>query len=140
MPQATMLHCDTEAAELICLRDPAVPDAPLEARIGIAPGLALLVQDGAVVGWSLADPARYLTSGYTTPDQSPPSPDTRRQSAECLALLTRPLVDEVTDKEPSAWHRLRTAERVLRNQREDRRRAEILHRLVIRMIEDYENW
>ncbi|MFP8963044.1 hypothetical protein ACLIYP_21160 [Streptomyces nanhaiensis] len=67
MPQATMLHCDTEAAELICLRDPAVPDAPLEARIGIAPGLALLVQDGAVAGWSLAAPTRYLTSGYTAP-------------------------------------------------------------------------
>ncbi|MFP8944616.1 hypothetical protein ACLIYM_24715 [Streptomyces fenghuangensis] len=138
MPQATVLHCGIEAAELICLRDLAVPDAPLEARIGIAPGLALLVQDGAVVGWSLTDPARCLTNGYVAPDQSPPSPDTRRQLAEYLALFTRPLVGEVMDEEPGAWHRLRTAERVLRNQREDRRRAEILHRLVIRMIEDYE--
>ncbi|WP_410535887.1 hypothetical protein [Streptomyces sp. KL2] len=85
-------------------------------------------------------PARYLTSGYTAPDQSPPSPDTRRRPAECPALFTRPLVDEVTDKEPGAWHRLRTAERVLRNQWEDRRRAELPHRLVIRMIEDYGNW
>ncbi|WP_101256370.1 hypothetical protein [Streptomyces barkulensis] len=113
MPQATVLHCDAEAAELICLRDLAVPDAPLEARIGIALGLALLVQDGAVVGWTLADPACYLTSGYTAPVQSPPSPDTRRQLAECLALLTRPLVDEVMDKEPDAWRRLRTAEQTL---------------------------
>ncbi|MFP8963043.1 hypothetical protein ACLIYP_21155 [Streptomyces nanhaiensis] len=44
------------------------------------------------------------------------------------------------DEEPGAWHRLRTAERVLRNQREDRRGAEILHRLVIRTVEDYGNW
>ncbi|MGY1454360.1 hypothetical protein [Streptomyces sp. SS8] len=72
------------------------------------------------------------------PDQSPPSPDTRRQLAEYLALFTRPLVDKVMDEEPGAWHRLRTAEQVLRNQREDRRRAEILHRLVIRMIEECE--
>ncbi|MDG9702414.1 hypothetical protein [Streptomyces sp. DH37] len=139
MPQATMLHCDTEAAEPICLRDLAVPDAPLEARIGIAPGLVLLVQGGAVVGWSLADPARYLTSGYTAADPVPPSPDTRRRLAEYLALSTRPLVDEVMDKEPDAWHRLRTAERALLSRREDRSRAEILRRLVTRMIEDHGN-
>ncbi|WP_412714701.1 hypothetical protein [Streptomyces nanhaiensis] len=60
--------------------------------------------------------------------------------AECPALLARHLADEVMDEEPGAWHRLRTAERVLRNQREDRRGAEILHRLVIRTVEDYGNW
>ncbi|SFK92555.1 hypothetical protein [Streptomyces pini] len=92
------------------------------------------------MGWSPADPACYLTSGYTAPDQSPPSPDTRRRLAECLALFTRPLVDEVMDKEPGAWHRLHTTEQTLRNQREDRRRAGILHRLVTRVIGDYENW
>lgn len=91
------------------------------------------------MGRSLADPARHLTSGYTAADPAPPSPDTRRRPAEYLALSTRPLVDEVMDKEPSAWHRLRTAERVLRNRREDRSRAEILRRLVTRMIEDHGN-
>ncbi|MTE21490.1 hypothetical protein F0L17_20715 [Streptomyces sp. TRM43335] len=140
MPQATVLQCDAEAAELVCLRDLAVLDAPVEARIGIAPGLALLVQGGAAVGWSLTDPARYLTSGYTTPDPAPPSPDTRQRLAECLTLFTRPLVDEVMDKESNAWHRLRVTERALRSRREDRRRVEILHRLVVRVIEDHESW
>ncbi|MEE1941122.1 hypothetical protein V1L54_17220 [Streptomyces sp. TRM 70361] len=37
MPRATVLHCGTEAAELVCLPDPTVLDTPLEARIGIAP-------------------------------------------------------------------------------------------------------
>ncbi|MEE1941123.1 hypothetical protein V1L54_17225 [Streptomyces sp. TRM 70361] len=55
-------------------------------------------------------------------------------------MITRPLVDEVMDKEPDAWHRLRTTERALQNQREDRHRAGILHRLVTRLIEDYESW
>lgn len=50
-------------AVLTCLRDLDVLDEPLEARIGIAPDVALLVQQGAVVGWSLTDPARYLTPG-----------------------------------------------------------------------------
>lgn len=102
MPQATVLQCDAEAAELVCLRDLAVLDAPVEARIGIAPDLALLVHGGAVVGWSLTDPARHLTCGYTTPDPAPPSPDTRRCLAECLALFTRPLMDKVMDKDPDA--------------------------------------
>lgn len=43
---------------LTCLRDLDVLDEPLEARIGIAPDVALLVQHGTVVGWSLTDPAR----------------------------------------------------------------------------------
>ncbi|WP_053691706.1 hypothetical protein [Streptomyces sp. WM6372] len=48
-------------AELTCVRDLDVLDEPVDARIGIAPDVALLVQNGAVVGWSLTDPARYLT-------------------------------------------------------------------------------
>ncbi|GAX53720.1 hypothetical protein [Streptomyces olivochromogenes] len=39
-------------------RDLDVLDEPLEARVGIAPDVALLVQHGTVVGWSLTDPAR----------------------------------------------------------------------------------
>ncbi|MGW3679431.1 hypothetical protein [Streptomyces prasinus] len=29
--------------------------------------MAPLVQDGIVVGWSLTDPVRYLTAGFTSP-------------------------------------------------------------------------
>ncbi|MDX5570998.1 hypothetical protein PYK79_57530, partial [Streptomyces sp. ID05-04B] len=53
---------------LTCLRDLDVLDEPLDARVGIAPDVALLVQHGAVVGWSLTDPARYLTTGFAAPD------------------------------------------------------------------------
>ncbi|SCF63351.1 hypothetical protein [Streptomyces sp. Cmuel-A718b] len=145
LAQTTVLHCDPEARELVCLRDPEVVGvgAPLDARIGIAPGLALLVRAGEVVGWSLTDPSRYLTTGYADADTAPPAPATGLRLAECLALITRPLIDEVMDQEPSAWHRLRTTERALREQGdrgEDPVRAAALHQLVARLIEDYENW
>lgn len=61
-----------EDAVLTCLRDLDVLDEPLEARVGIAPDVALLVQDGAVVGWSLTDPVRYVTTGFAAPDPAPP--------------------------------------------------------------------
>lgn len=60
-------------AVLTCLRDLDVLDQPLDARIGIAPDVALLVQHGTVVGWSITDPARYLTTGFAAPDPAPPS-------------------------------------------------------------------
>ncbi|MFI1186495.1 hypothetical protein [Streptomyces californicus] len=140
LAQTTVLYCDPEATELTCLRDLAVLDDPLDARLGIAPGLALMVQAGAAVGWRLTDPVQYLTTGYAVADPTPPAPATRLRLAECIALITRPLVDDVMDKEPGAWHRLRRTERALREQREDLSRAAALHRLVARLIEDYENW
>ncbi len=139
LAQTTVLYCDPVATELTCLRDLAVLDDSLDARLGIAPGLALVVQVGEVVGWSLTDPVQYLTTGYAVADPAPAAPSTRLRLAECLALITRPLVDAVMDKEPDAWHRLRTTERALREQREDLNRAAALHRLVTRLIEDYEN-
>ncbi|MEV0992377.1 hypothetical protein [Streptomyces sp. NPDC049949] len=45
-------------AVLTCLRDLDILDQPLDARIGIAPDVALLVQHGTVVGWSLTEPVR----------------------------------------------------------------------------------
>ncbi|HEY9438538.1 MAG TPA: hypothetical protein VIS29_07775 [Streptomyces sp.] len=73
-------------AVLICLRDPDALGEPLDACIGIAPDVALLVQHGAVVGWSLTDPAQYLTTAYADPDPNPPSPATLRLLTECLDL------------------------------------------------------
>ncbi|MFH0174009.1 hypothetical protein ACIA6D_29010 [Streptomyces cacaoi] len=126
-------------AVLICLRDPDVLDEPLEARIGIAPDVALLVQHGTVAGWSLTDPARYLTTAYAAPDPAPPSPTTRRLLTECLNLLTPPLVDDVVDGEPPALARLRAADETLRNQHEDRHRANALLALINTLVEDYGN-
>lgn len=80
-------------AVLTCPRDLAVLDEPLEAGIGIAPDVALLVQHGTVVGWSLTDPARYLTTNFAAPDPAPPVPATRRVLTECLDLATTPMVD-----------------------------------------------
>ncbi|MBB5814384.1 hypothetical protein [Streptomyces collinus] len=86
----TVLCRAPDDAVLTCLRDLDVLDEPLEARIGIAPDVALLVPHGTAVGWSLTDPARYLTTGFATPDPAPPVPATRRLLTECLDLVTTP--------------------------------------------------
>lgn len=124
-------------AVLACLRDLDVLDKPLDACVGIAPDVALLVQHGTVVGWSLTDPARYLTSAYSDPDPAPPSPATRRLLTECLDLVTPPLVDDVVDGEPAALARLRAADEALRAQHEDRHRADTLLDLIATYVEDY---
>ncbi|WP_406264594.1 hypothetical protein OHT93_04970 [Streptomyces sp. NBC_00191] len=127
-------------AMLACLRDLDVLDEPLDARIGIAPDVALLVQHGAVVGWSLTDPVRYLTTAYADPDPDPPSSATRRLLTECLDLVTEPVVDDVVDGEPAALARLRAADETLRAQREDRHRAYALLELIATYVKDYGNW
>ncbi|MCC3652586.1 hypothetical protein LIX60_14130 [Streptomyces sp. S07_1.15] len=127
-------------AVLTSLRDLDVLDKPLEARIGIAPDVALLVQHGTVVGWSLTDPARYLTTAFAAPDPDPPAPATRRLLTECLNLVTTPLVDDLVDGEPAALARLRAADEALRNQPEDRHRADALRDLIATMVDDYGNW
>ncbi|WP_327279913.1 MULTISPECIES: hypothetical protein [unclassified Streptomyces] len=126
-------------AVLTGLRDLDVLDEPLDARIGIAPDVALLVQRGAVVGWSLTDPAQYLTSSFVDPDPGPPSPATRRLLTECLDLVTTPVVEDVVDGEPAALARLRAADEALRDQREDRHRADALLQLIATYVEDYGN-
>ncbi|MFG2027726.1 hypothetical protein [Streptomyces sp. NPDC048825] len=125
---------------LTCLRDLDVLDEPLEARIGIAPDVALLVQHGTVVGWSLTDPARYLTTRFAVPDPNPPAPATRRLLTECLELITTPLLDEVKNRNPATLARLRALAKALRNQHEDRHRADALLSLIGNLVEDYGNW
>ncbi|MFD3442762.1 hypothetical protein ACFWU3_35330 [Streptomyces sp. NPDC058685] len=122
---------------LICLRDLDVLDEPLDARIGIAPDVSLLVQRGGVVGWTLSDPARYLTTAYTAPDPTPPSPATRRLLSACLDLVTEPVVDDLVDGDPSALARLHATDAALRAQPEDRHRADALLELIATYVDDY---
>ncbi|MFC8535742.1 hypothetical protein ACFUJY_17525 [Streptomyces sp. NPDC057249] len=136
MPQATVFHCDPEAGALSCLTDVRLLGEAPDARLGIAPDVDLLVYEGAVAGWSLDDPARYLTDGFAEPPSGPPAPRTRLRLAECLELVSSPLVDRVMDAEPEAWQRLRAVERALREQREDRARADVLLGVISRLIED----
>ncbi|MFD3466095.1 hypothetical protein ACFWWM_06965 [Streptomyces sp. NPDC058682] len=124
---------------LTCLRDLDVLDEPLDARIGIASDVALLVQGAAVVGWSLTDPARYLTTTVVPPDPGAPTPATRRLFTACLDLVTSPLIDEVTDREPAALAGLRAVDEALRNQREDRHRVDALAALIGDLVEDHGN-
>ncbi len=133
----TVLCRSPEDAVLTCLRDLDVLDEPLDARIGIAPDVALLVQHGAVVGWSLTAPARYLTTPFAVPGSAPPSSATRRLLTECLDLITQPVIYDVEDSDPVALARLRAADDALRNQPDDRRRADALHRLIAQLVEDY---
>ncbi|MGY0018067.1 hypothetical protein [Streptomyces sp. cg35] len=122
---------------LTCLRDLDVLDEPLEARIGVAQDVALLVQHGTVVGWSLTDPVRYLTSGFAAPDSAPAAQSTRLLFTESLDLTTSPLLDDVRHRDPSAVERLRALHQALRAQREDRRRADALLALIGDLAEDY---
>lgn len=122
---------------LTCLRDLDVLDEPLEARIGIAPDVALLVQQGTVVGWSLTDPVRYLTTGFAATDPTPAAPSTRLLFTESLDLTTTPLLDDVRDRAPAAVARLRALDEALRAQREDRHRADALLALIGDLVEDY---
>ncbi|MEV2212934.1 hypothetical protein AB0H86_16025 [Streptomyces sp. NPDC050997] len=135
--QTTVFCYPSDAAELMCLKGLDVRKGPAPGRIGIASDVCLPVQEGSMVGWSLSDPARYLTDSYADPDTGPPATATGLRLAECLALISEPLVDGVMDGEPEAWHRLRAVELALCEQREDRRRADVLHRVVSRLMEDY---
>ncbi|MEU6538549.1 hypothetical protein [Streptomyces sp. NPDC047000] len=125
---------------LTCLRDLDVLEEPLQARVGIAPDVALLVQHGTVVGWSLTDPVRYLTIAFASPDPAPPAPATRRLFTECLDLITTPLLDGVKDRDPAALVRLRELERALRARSDDRHRVDALLSLISGLAEDYGNW
>ncbi|MFD5507711.1 hypothetical protein ACFWIB_08040 [Streptomyces sp. NPDC127051] len=138
--RCTVLHRAPGDTVLTCLRDLDVLGEPLEARIGVAPDMALLVQHGAAVGWSLTDPARHLTTAYTDPEPAPPAPATRRLLTECLDLISESLVYDLLDAEPAALARLRAADEALRNQREDRHRAEALLQMIATHVEDYGNW
>ncbi|MFD9718553.1 hypothetical protein [Streptomyces sp. NPDC059076] len=140
LPQAAVFCYAPDTDELRCLRDVGAFSETPDARIGIAPDVDLLVQKDTVAGWSLADPARYLTDGFAEPAKGPVFPVTRQRLAECLELVSLPLVEEIMDKEPAAWLRLRATERALKEQRDDRGRADILHRVISRLIEDYESW
>ncbi|MBO1336644.1 hypothetical protein [Streptomyces sp. VRA16 Mangrove soil] len=119
------------------LRDLDVLDEPLEARIGIAPDVALLVQHGTIVGWSLTDPVQYLTSGFAAPDPAPAAAATRPLFTESLDLTTSPLLDDVRHREPSALARLKALHETLRGRTEDRHRTEALLALIGDLYEDY---
>ncbi|WP_232788911.1 hypothetical protein [Streptomyces odonnellii] len=133
----TVLYRVPGDAVLTCLRDLDVLDEPLEAPIGIAPDVALLVQHSTVVGWSLTNPAQYLTTAYADPDPNPPSPATRRLLSECLDLITQPVILDVDDGDPAALARLRAVDEALRSQHEDRHRADALLALISNLVEDY---
>ncbi|MCX4587374.1 hypothetical protein [Streptomyces sp. NBC_01481] len=122
---------------LTCLRDLDVLDEPLEARIGIAPDVALLVQHDTVVGWSLTDPVRYLTTAFAAPDPTPPAPATRRLFTACMDMITTPLLDAVKSRNPAALAKLRELDHSLRSQHEDRHRADALLALLGDLVEDY---
>lgn len=124
---------------LTCLRDLDVLDEPLAARVGIAPDVALLVQHGAVVGWSLTDPVRYLTVAFTDPDPAPPTRATRHLFTACMDLVTTQLLDQVRDRVPAALERLRALDEALRSQNDDRHRVGALHSLIAELVEDYGN-
>ncbi|MER7196735.1 hypothetical protein [Streptomyces sp. CB01635] len=139
LPQAAVFRCAPDGAELVCLRAADLLARQPDARIGIAPDVELLVHDGALTGWRLIDPARCLTSGFSTPDtDSPPSPTTRRHLAECLRLVSAPVVDSVMEQDADAWRDLLALQRAVRDQHDDRRRADVVQAVIDRLVDDNE--
>ncbi|MFE3517576.1 hypothetical protein [Streptomyces sp. NPDC059166] len=135
---STTVLCRTPGdTVLTCLRDLDVLADPIEARVEIAPDLALVIQHSNVVGWSLTNPVQYLTTAFAKPDPNPPALATHQLLTECLDLITQPVIFEVEDHEPAAVARLRAVADALRNQRYDRHRADALLSLVANMVEDY---
>ncbi|MDX3575196.1 hypothetical protein PV648_39090, partial [Streptomyces sp. ID05-47C] len=59
---------------------------------------------------------------------------------ECLDLVTTPLADDLVDGEPAALARLQAADKALREQHEDRHRADALLDLIATYVDDYGNW
>ncbi|MGW4983737.1 hypothetical protein [Streptomyces mirabilis] len=49
------------------------------------------------------------------------------------------MILDVEDREPTALARLRAVDEALRNQREDRHRADALLSLIANLVEDYRN-
>lgn len=96
-----------EDAALTCLRDLDALDEPLDARIGIAPDVSLLVPGGTVVGWNPTDPVRYVTTGFAAPDPAPPARATRLVFMACRDLATAPWLDAVRRRDPAAVSDLR---------------------------------
>ncbi|MFI5999518.1 hypothetical protein ACIA98_03740 [Streptomyces sp. NPDC051366] len=80
---------------------------------------------------------RYLTSGFAAPDPAPPAKVTRLLFTRCLDLVTTSLLDAVRDRNPVTLTTLRALDQVLRNQREDRHRADALLALIGELVEDY---
>ncbi|GAA3398404.1 hypothetical protein [Streptomyces roseoviridis] len=122
---------------LTCLRDHDVLAGPLEAAIGIAPDVALLVRHGAVVGWRLNDPVRHLAAAGSAPDPAPPAPATRRLLTACLDVVGPAGIEDLMDGDPAAVTRLRDTDRALRTRTEDRRRADALLALLGDLMDDY---
>ncbi|NLU66675.1 hypothetical protein [Streptomyces sp. HNM0574] len=135
LPQAVTRWSDAEAGHLVCLGE----DRPQgeRFRLRVAPDTDLLFRERRLVGWMLTDPARYLSSGWESPDPHPPETSTRSLLAECLALTSDPLVEDVMDGDDSAWHRLRGVVCALSRQETDRARAAILAETMDHLFDSY---
>lgn len=137
LPQTVTRWCDPEGRQLVCLLESQEQSRGDRFRLRVAPGLDLLFQEHHLVGWMLNDPARYLTMSWESPESSPPEARIRSLLAECLALTSEPLVEDVMDGDESAWRRLREVADALHQEVSDRARAKILTYTIDHLIEFY---
>ncbi|MER5614128.1 hypothetical protein [Streptomyces sp. NPDC002215] len=77
-----------------------------------------------------------MTTGFAAPDPAPPAPSTRVLFTTCMDLVTTPWLDAVRRRDPAVSD-LRQFDRRLRDQREDRHRADTLLTLTGGLIKDY---
>lgn len=137
LPQTVTRWCDPEAHHLVCLREGLPQQHGDRLRLRVAPNIDLLFQERHLVGWMLTDPARYLTMSWEPPEPSQPEASTRSLLAECLALTSEPLVEDVMDGDEPAWQRLREVANTLHRQSSDSTRTEILNYTMDHLIQTY---
>ncbi|MFD8658978.1 hypothetical protein ACFV1V_10080 [Streptomyces globisporus] len=98
--------------------------------------MVLLVQYGTFIGWSLTEPASYVTTGFAAPGLAPP-PRPPGSCSSRMDLVATPWLEAVRCRNPAAASRLRELDHRLRDQREVRNRADTLLALIGELVEDY---
>ncbi|MFK0048478.1 hypothetical protein ACIQU4_31200 [Streptomyces sp. NPDC090741] len=54
--------------------------------------------------------------------------------------MTTPIVEDLVEEDPALLARLRAVDEALRDQREDRQRADALRAMIATLVEDYGSW
>lgn len=96
---ARVRWCDPNGAELVGLYSPEIAAGLPRCRVALADRTHLLIAGETVVGWSIKDPARYITGEAVPPTAWDTEPDVRLPPllAAFFAQVTEENVDKLED-------------------------------------------
>lgn len=137
LPPAGRRWCP-ESGELLVWTYPDLPAHPAEPRrIRIAPNLDLLVSEGTLRGYLLADPARFLTSGWAPPGRETAEPGVAALLAEVFDTVAGSAVELMEDEDEGMRARLRALDDRIAEQAGDTDGGRILREHIARLIETF---